>query len=254
MSLFVDHPFTLFVASFALLCLCAVCGASIRAGSAARQHAREELMTVLTAALTLLGLIIGFSFSMAISRYDLRKENEEAEASAIQTEYLRADLLPPQERAQVRALLAQYLRQRIIFFTSRDPGQLKENALQTQRLQQALWDSLQGAVAAQPDAIRALVITGMNKVFDTQGSTESSWLNRIPTAAWALLALIAILCNGLLGFGARDLRGRFVFIILPLLIATAFFLIADIDSPRGGGVIHVQPGDLIGLSERLRAA
>lgn len=248
----VDHPFTLFAVTFALLCLCAFAGASIRAGAAARSHAREELMTVLTAALTLLGLIIGFSFSMAISRYDLRKENEEGEASAILTEYLRADLLPAQDRMRMRGLLAQYLHQRIIFFTTRDPEQLRDSHVQTARLQDELWNSLQPAVAAQPDAIRALVLSGMNAVFIAQGSTESSWLNRIPTAAWILLALIAILCNALLGFGARDLKGRPAFVILPLLIATAFLLIADIDSPRGGGVIHVLPNDLIALTGRVR--
>ena len=52
-----------------------------------------------TATLTLLGLIIGFSFSMAITRYDLRKNYEEAEANAIGTEYVRAGLLPAADAA-----------------------------------------------------------------------------------------------------------------------------------------------------------
>ena len=65
---------------------------------------------MLAATLTLLGLIIGFSFSMATSRYDLRKNYEETEANAIGTEYLRADLLPQADAARTRALLRQYLR------------------------------------------------------------------------------------------------------------------------------------------------
>ena len=64
----------------------------------------------MTATLTLLGLIIGFSFSMAISRYDQRKVYEEAEANAIGTEYVRADLLPAGDAARVRALLRDYKR------------------------------------------------------------------------------------------------------------------------------------------------
>ena len=43
----------------------------------------------MAASLTLPGLIIGFTFSMAIDRYDQRKNYEEAEANAIGTEYLR---------------------------------------------------------------------------------------------------------------------------------------------------------------------
>ena len=59
-----------------------------------RKDEREDLDIVQTAILTLLALIIGFSFSMAVSRYDVRKTYWEAEANAIGTEYLRADLLP----------------------------------------------------------------------------------------------------------------------------------------------------------------
>jgi hypothetical protein len=248
MSLLVDHPFALFAVSFAGLCLCAWGGSGIRAGQAARTAGREELATVLTASLTLLGLIIGFSFSLAISRYDLRKHYEESEANAIQTAYLRADLLPEGDRARMRTLLAQYLRLRIAFFITRDDAELQRINGETARLQQALWDSLQGAARTQPDAIRSLVLSGMNEVFDGQGHTQAAWWNRIPAAAWALLGLIAILCNVLLGFSARHLKGRFVFVMLPLLVSTAFFLIADIDSPRGGGVIHIGPLNLLAVT------
>ena len=63
---------------------------------------REDFGFILAATLTLLGLIIGFSFSMATSRYDQRKNYEEAEANAIGTEYVRADLLPAADAATVR--------------------------------------------------------------------------------------------------------------------------------------------------------
>ena len=52
---------------------------------------RDDLNIILGATLTLFALIIGFSFSMASARYDLRKTYEEAEANAIGTEYVRAD-------------------------------------------------------------------------------------------------------------------------------------------------------------------
>ena len=50
---------------------------------------------------------------MAISRYDLRKNYEEAEANAIGTEYVRAGLLPAADAAVVRALLRKYLDLRV---------------------------------------------------------------------------------------------------------------------------------------------
>jgi hypothetical protein len=64
---------------------------------------REDFGVIQTATLTLLGLIIGFTFSMAVGRYEQRKNYEEAEANAIGTEYVRADLLPGADAARVRA-------------------------------------------------------------------------------------------------------------------------------------------------------
>ena len=71
---------------------------------------REDFGVVQAATLTLLGLIIGFSFSMAIGRYDQRKNYEEAEANAIGTEYVRAGLLPAADATKVRAQLTKVSR------------------------------------------------------------------------------------------------------------------------------------------------
>ena len=82
---------------------------------------REDFDTVLTATLTLLALIIGFSFSMAVSRYDQRKNYEEAEANAIGTEYERAELLPAEDAMKVRDLLSRYVDRRILFYRGNEP-------------------------------------------------------------------------------------------------------------------------------------
>ena len=62
--------------------------------------------------------------------------------------------------------------------------------------------------------------------------------------------VIALFCNGLVGFGARRLKPR-LFMMLPLVVAVSFFLIADIDSPRGG-VIRVKPQNLVSLQTGLK--
>lgn len=253
MNVLLEYPFRLLAVSFVTLCLCAWFGADVLGRRMPRsQEARRELTTVLTACLTLLGLIIGFSFSMAIDRYDLRSQYEESETNAIRTEYLRADLLPPQDAARLRLQLKAYLAQRIAFFTTRDRQQLRQINAQTAQLQGRLWSSLRATAATRPDPISALVISGMNEVFDFEGGTQAAWRNRIPAAAWTLMGLIAILCNVLLGFSARQLKGRAVFLVMPLVVSIAFFLIADIDSPRGGGVVHVAPYNLLDLAAQIQ--
>ena len=98
-----NYPLLVFVISFVLLWLSARIGASVlRRRHALKEDVRDDFGVILAATLTLLGLIIGFSFSMAISRYDQRKIYEEEEANAIGTEYVRADLLPAADAARVQ--------------------------------------------------------------------------------------------------------------------------------------------------------
>jgi hypothetical protein len=117
------YPLLVFVLSFFVMWLSVQIGAFFRRRQRRLdEEMREDIDLVLAATLTLLGLIIGFSFSMAISRYDQRKNYEEAEANAIGTEYVRADLLPAADAAKVRALLRNYIDQRVLFYMTRDGG------------------------------------------------------------------------------------------------------------------------------------
>jgi hypothetical protein len=216
----------------------------------AQSHA--DFAVLLPATLTLLGLIIGFSFSMAVSHYDLRKTYEETEANAIGTEYYRAGLLPATEASKLRVLLTRYLEQRILFYGMRDERQLPRISDETVRLQKELWSTVQTPATAVPNTITALAVSGMNEVLNAAGFAQAAWWNRIPDAAWMLLALIAILCNTIIGYSA--LQCAFLSIpplVLPLVVSISFFLIADIDSPRGG-VIHVIPQNLVSLAHSLR--
>jgi hypothetical protein len=214
---------------------------------------REDFGIVLGASLTLLGLIIGFSFSMATSRYDQRKNLEAEEANAIGTEYLRADLLPPADAAKVRSLLREYVQDRRSFYQLTNPGtaQLREINTATVRLQNQLWAAITFATATRATPVNTLAVSGVNEVLNSQGYTQAAWWNRIPLAAWIFMLSIAAFCNLLIGYGAHHTRS-WLLLVLPLLVSISFVLIADIDSPRGG-LIRVQPRNLISLAESLQA-
>jgi hypothetical protein len=248
-----DYPLLVFVISFVALWLSAWIGSSVlKRRRSLEEGAREDFGVILAATLTLLGLIIGFSFSMAVSRYDQRKNYEEAEANAIGTQYVRADLLPPADATKVRALIRNYLDLRVLFYTTRDKQELSQVNASTAHLQEELWSAVQAPATAQPTAVAALAVSGMNDVLNSQGYTQAAWWNRIPLAAWGLMGAIAICCNVLVGYGARSARAHgTLLLVLPLVVSISFFLIADIDSPRGG-VIRVSPQNLRSLSESLR--
>jgi hypothetical protein len=246
-----NYPLVLLMISVAVLWLSVRLGAAFNRRWSLGEDRREDYNVILGATLTLLGLIIGFTFSMALGRYDQRKNYEEAEANAIGTEYVRADLLPAAAADRVRVLLRGYLQQRILFYKTRDAQELRQITAETTQLQSDLWSTVQGATAGQPTPLAALAISGMNDVLNSQGYTQSAWWNRIPPAAWGMMGAIAVCCNLLIGYGAHGRGAKAVlYVVLPVVLSIAFGLIADIDSPRGG-VIRVRPQNLESLSQSL---
>jgi hypothetical protein len=215
-----------------------------------QEDERADLDLVINASLTLLALIIGFTFSMAVSRYDQRKNYEEEEANAIGTEYVRADLLPAADAGRVQQLLTQYLDQRLLFYMTIDARQLEKIDSETAKLQAEMWFTVQSSAKTQPTPPVALVVSGMNDVLNRQGYTQAAWWNRIPVGAWSLMVALAICCNLLIGYSAHRKGATLLFSVLPFVVGIAFFLIADIDSPRRG-VISVVPQNLINLSQSL---
>lgn len=248
MDAVIDNPFAVFAIALLVQWGAAFLGDVLRKTiRPLKKDERDDFDTVLAASLTLLALIIGFSFSMAVSRYDQRKNYEEAEANAIGTEYLRTNLLPAEDAARVRQYLKMYTDQRINFYAAHSRTRQEADPSKTQ---DELWSVVVRAAALQPNPVLALTVSGMNDVFNTQADTRAAWLNRIPTAAWALMMLIAVFSNLLLGYRERS-GGQLTLLVLPIIASIAFFLIADIDSPYSG-IISVVPQNLLSTSEAMK--
>ena len=248
----INRPFILLALIFLVLALAAVVGDVLRKWlHPLSEEERGDFGIILGATLTLLALLIGFTFSMAVSRYDQRKNLEEEEANAIGTEYLRADLLPAPDTAKVHGLLKKYTEERILFYTTRDPELIAKINAETADIQNQLWSSVRSVAATQPTPVVALAVSGMNDVLNSQGYTQAAWWNRIPVPAWMMMIAIAVCCNILIGYSAhrRDWR---MFLIVPVAVSITFFLIADIDSPRRG-TVRVAPQNLLSLQQSMQA-
>ena len=248
------YPVIVFVLSFFVLWLAARIGWFLmRKKPILDEDLREDFGRILAGMLTLLALLIGFSFSMAISRYDLRKTYEEAEANAIGTEYVRVDSLPATDAATIRALLRKYLEQRVLFYLAHTEQEFQQINVRTAQLQKELWSAVHAPAAEQPTPVVALAVASMNDVLNSQGYTQAAYWNRIPTAAWTLLIAMAIGSCLLIGYGSRSVKsGSKLLPILPLGASIAFMFIADLDAPRHG-IIRVRPQNLDSLAASLKA-
>ena len=254
MGEFFNHPLLVFTVTLAGMGVAVHAGALIgrAAGRVGDDDKSDHMIVITNASLGLLALIIGFTFSMALSRYEQRKNYEEEEANAIGTEYVRADLLPASDAAEVRRLLIRYLGQRLLFYGARDAQQIEAVDRETTKVQAEMWSVVQRAARAEPTAPVALAVWGMNDALNRQSYTQAAWWNRIPYGAWALLISLAVVCNLLIGYIAQEM-GALLLTVLPFLVAVSLCLIADIDSPRQG-LILVAPQNLISLAQSLHAA
>ncbi|CAG4889773.1 bestrophin-like domain [Paraburkholderia saeva] len=252
MAAFVDHPAILFVVLLAVFVAASALGAFVsRHVAPLPDDAREDFNVVQTSTLTLLALLIGFSLSMAVNRYDQRKNLEENEANAIGTEYVRADLIDAQTRIAMKAALVRYTQLRLDDYKTRDSNDLARINRDTAGLQSELWRLAAQVAGDKPTPVAAIVATGMNDVLNSQDYSEAARINHIPIGAWILMILIAVFGCAVQGYGAKGGARRGLFTILPVTVALSLALIADIDSPRGG-IIHVQPQNLSRLLQSLQ--
>jgi hypothetical protein len=245
------YPGLVAIPVFAALVLVTWIGDFLRKRAGVPKDGPPDPSLMISGTLTLLFFIIGFTFSMAVNRYDLRKNYEQAEAVAIATEYSRADLLAPADAAKVKMLLKRYLDQRILFYTTRSPDRASEILVDTVRLEEELWSTLRPAIATVPAPLMGLLVSGLNDVINSQRNSQAAWLNRIPFAATALMVIIGLGCCWVIGIRVRktDWLGL---LIVPTAVSVCLFLISDLDSPRGG-LIRVIPQNMSSLSQSMPA-
>ncbi|MDR5758993.1 hypothetical protein [Caballeronia sp. LZ035] len=252
MTTFVDHPALLFVALLLLLIGAVAFGAYVlRRMAVLPAEDREDFNMIQTSTLTLLALLVGFSLSMAVNRYDLRKTLEEGEANAIGTEYSRADLADAAVGGKIKTALMHYTRLRLASYRTRDSVELAKINRDMANIETELWQLATQVAKAQPTPIGALVVAGMNDVLNSQDYAEAARINHIPAGAWYLMIIIALLGCVVQGYGAKgSLRKGLLITILPATVALSLALIADIDSPKSG-IIRVEPRDLTRLLQSI---
>ncbi|HEY2487031.1 MAG TPA: hypothetical protein VGI36_17945 [Candidatus Binataceae bacterium] len=253
MEAFVSDPAVLFIVLLVLFSAAVAFGAVIlRRVVPLPDDERDNFNVVQTATFTLLALVIGFSLSMAVSRYDQRKNLEEEEANAIGTEYARSNLADASAKAQIKAALVRYTRLRLEDYQTRKSQELARIGRDTAALQSELWELATQVPRDKPTPIGAIIVTGMNDVLNSQDYTEAARINHIPIEVWFLMILIALFGCVVQGYGVKGkVRKGLLVTILPVTISLSLALIADIDSPRAG-VIRVQPQNLARLLQSLQ--
>jgi hypothetical protein len=200
-----------------------------------RKDDRENLGVLQGATLGLIGLVLGFSFSGATSRFIERQDIIVREANAIGTAWLRFDLLDPAHRDRLRPLLVDYTTARIALTQTNDPVNTQSLKGRLATLQQNLWTTAVSGVEARP-ATAMLVLPPLNELFDLLSTRNAATRRHIPPAAMALVLATVALGAAMLGYGQRanSFTVRLSAFVVVLLLAGLVWLIIDLDFPRRG--------------------
>jgi hypothetical protein len=200
----------------------------------------REWSTIVSAALTLLALLMSFTVSMAVDRYERRRQVVNDEANAIATTYLRAQLFTPPARDRLSALTAQYARdRRDMTLAGGDLRAIARYSTQTRADQLAIWLATRDAVR-QPDSgmLTTSLLQSVNQMFELASTRHSVLEARVPGRILFMLVVYAVVTAAMVGFGlgASHRRHFAGSTLLFLMMAMTALLIEDLDRPGAGGV------------------
>jgi hypothetical protein len=226
-----------------------------------RAHVEDEATRALVggvaaATLGLLGLLLGFALSMAITRFDARRSVIVDEANAIGTLWLRAGLLAEPMRSELRGALRDYTAARVDFArVGNDLEKLRAARARSGRVHGVVWSVIERA--AQPGSNPAIVsalITAANGMIDLEELRMSSLENYIPAPVMLLLIGVAAIALALLGwsFGAAERRGTGSMLLLVVLVTAVLGVIMDINRPHRG-MIRVGDESILRLRGNITA-
>ena len=202
------------------------------------KEAYPHVATIEGALLGLLALLLGFAFSMAMGRYDSRREIVVAEANDLQTTYLRSKLIRAPYRAQAGRLLLEYVDSRIDYLEAgRGSPRIKESLATTVALQDKLWSVALSAAQANSDEVTTgYFISALNDLIDDHSRRVNASESHVPDIIIGLLIFVGVMTIGITGYssGFNETRLALPRAILILLVAATLTVIIDLDRPRRG--------------------
>jgi hypothetical protein len=226
-----------------------------RAARYGERHSLEEKEApvggMVGATLGLLAFMLAFTFGLAGSRFEDRRQVLLSESNAIGTTYLRAAMLPEPMRTETQNLLREYVDVRLEAVQS---GKLDQALTRSEELHNRLWSQAVAAAEKDRSPITGLFIQSLNEVIDLHAKRVMAGLrSRVPGVIWIVLYVLAILAMIMMGYhsGLAHSRRSIAVIALILGFSAVLYLIADLDRP-GQGTLRVSQQAMLDLRRSMK--
>jgi len=219
----------------------------------APESIHSQIFTVEAAILGILALLLGFTMSMAVSRFETRKLLVLQEADAIGTSSLRAQLLPAPAGPEISSLLRQYVNLRVQYGAAGyDLARIEELNRQTGRLQTEIWTRAVAYAQQDPNPVKVgLLLQSLNEAVDAGEARWMAFQNHVPDSVIYVNATVSLLSALLVGysFGVNGRRNIFSMFVLSVSVTLVLAVIIDLDRPRSGYIRGSQQ-PMVDLLER----
>ena len=227
-------------------------------GRYALSHSRSTVDTapgpMVGSILATLAFVLAFTFNMAASRFDLRKQNVLAETNVINTAYMRADLLDQPHKSEMQRVLREYVEVRL---RGIEPGNREKALSKSLELHQILWTQATLVARENPTVLSARLVQSVIDIISIhEKRLTAATRNRIPGSIW--FTLYAISAFAMLAMGSQTglTRSRRLIQVIPLVLAFSALMtvVADLDRPAELGLIKVSQEAMISLQEGMNRA
>jgi hypothetical protein len=218
---------------------------------------RTQVISIQASTMGLLALLLGFTFSMALSRFEYRKQMVVQESNAIGTAALRAQFLPVARHAEVDTLFCRYVAIRLesVLRTCQGSPDRTRLDVEDRQLQLRLWRIAHEAAQEAPQSVPlGLFAQAMNEVIDVKSRRDIAVANHVPESVLLFLLAFAVLAAVVLGYGNGLAGARITsltaayYVIVVLVVA----LILDLDRPQQG-LARTSQQSMLQLQETVEA-
>lgn len=214
---------------------------------------KGDIALILGAVLTLLALLLGFTYAMSQSRFETQRQLVVEQANAIGTTDLRAKTLPEPRSSGIQELLRQYTALRVE--TARDmddnPEKIRERGERTKGLHDLLWAHAAALAKENPTPVTAIFLQTLNETIDLCGKRLAAFRNRVPLSICLVLFIVSTITLWLMGYYFRRRQGgRTLVMVVINILVSVMCLILDLDQPVCG-VIKTNQQALFDLHEDL---
>lgn len=211
-----------------------------RRGRAAHNElTRTQIISIQGSTMGLLALLLGFTFSMALSRFEYRKQMVVQESNAIGTAALRSQFLPTARDEEVNTLFCRYVEIRLesVLGTCQDSPERKRLDIEDRQIQFRLWRIANEAAETDPQSIPLGLFTdAVNEIIDVKMRRDIAIANHVPESVLVFLLAFSVLVAAVLGYGnglagARMTSLTVAYCVIVILVVV---LIIDLDHPQQG--------------------